>query len=493
MYVRRDCLAQVGAFDAEHFGKGYGEENDFCMRATYRGWRHLLATDTFVRHLGGTSFGAAKDPAIERALSVLDGLHPDYGPRVGAHLQEDPAFPFRRRLDVARLGGPRPTVLYVSHDRGGGTERHVLDMATRLEEEGYRALILRPDRAGHVRLERVTLRQTPNLVFAIPEEFWTLREVLRGQGVVHVHIHHTIGLAAEVLDLIRNLGVPYDWTVHDYYPICPRINLIDEGGVYCGEPAPARCNVCLERGGSPRGREGIEIRQWRRDYAAWLAGARKVFVPHRDVCERLGRYFPDIEFVERRHLESLAALARPVGARFVPGEVLRVAVIGMIGAHKGSAVLLGAARDAAARRLPIRFHVVGFTDQDAAFRSLPNVSITGRYREEEVFDRLETVRCHCAFFPSLWPETYSYVLSIALLGKLFPVAFDLGAQAERIRACGVGHLIPLTLDPAVINRELLSLTGRLAEPITELHDEMATYATLIDDYYGLSWAKVKAA
>src|SRR5262249_49761644 len=157
-------------------------------------------------------------------------------------------------------------------DRGGGTERHVVDMATRLEEEGCRALILRPDRAGHVWLERVTVRQTPNLVFALPEEFWTLREVLLGLDVVHVHVHHTLGLAAEVLDLVRSLGVPYDWTVHDYYPICPRINLIDEGGVYCGEPAASRCNLCLERNGSPCGREGIEIQQWRRQYAAWLAG-----------------------------------------------------------------------------------------------------------------------------------------------------------------------------------------------------------------------------
>ena len=40
MYIRRKALREVGAFDAERFNVGYGEENDFCLRATALGWRH---------------------------------------------------------------------------------------------------------------------------------------------------------------------------------------------------------------------------------------------------------------------------------------------------------------------------------------------------------------------------------------------------------------------------------------------------------------------
>jgi glycosyltransferase involved in cell wall biosynthesis len=492
MYIRRDCLNGVGILDAEHFGKGYGEENDFCLRAASQGWRHVLTADTFVRHLGGTSFGASKNPAVERALKVLDTLHPDYGNQVGAHLLDNPALPFRRRLDLARLGGTQPAILYITHNRGGGTERHVLDMAGRLEAEGCRALILRPVDANHVCLEQVSIKNTPNLVFAIPEEYWTLREALLDLGVEHIHIHHTIDVPPAVLDLVRSLGAPYDWTIHDYYPICQRVNLIDETRTYCGEPEASRCNVCLEKSGSPCGSEKLEIQQWRRQYGEWLAGARKVIVPHHDVAVRLGRYFPDLQFTERRHLEALTR-ARPVGARFVPGEILRVAVIGMIGVHKGSEILLGCARDAAARNLPIHFQVVGLSDRDEVLKQLPNVSITGSYREEEAFNLLESVRCHCAFFPSVWPETYCYTLSLALLGRLFPVSFDFGAPAERIRASGLGHVFPLTTSAALINRELLSLTERLAEPLPPAREEPAHYPTLLSDYYGLFWGRSQAA
>ena len=57
MYIRRKALEQVGEFDAQRFGFGYGEENDFCLRATDLGWKHRFACDVFVYHQGSVSFG----------------------------------------------------------------------------------------------------------------------------------------------------------------------------------------------------------------------------------------------------------------------------------------------------------------------------------------------------------------------------------------------------------------------------------------------------
>ena len=83
MYIRRAALADVGLFDADAFGRGYGEENDFCLRASARGWRHLLACDTFVYHEGSVSFGAGASAAAEhghgRAGGALSALRPPGG------------------------------------------------------------------------------------------------------------------------------------------------------------------------------------------------------------------------------------------------------------------------------------------------------------------------------------------------------------------------------------------------------------------------------
>src|SRR5262249_39068630 len=56
LYIRRVLIDEIGAFDPV-FGLGYGEENDYCMRATEHGFRNVLCDDTFVVHLGGSSFG----------------------------------------------------------------------------------------------------------------------------------------------------------------------------------------------------------------------------------------------------------------------------------------------------------------------------------------------------------------------------------------------------------------------------------------------------
>jgi GT2 family glycosyltransferase len=70
MYIRRGCLQETGFFDVQSFGLGYGEENDFCMRAAQNGWKHKLACDVFVYHVGSVSFGGAVSQR-QSAMRVL--------------------------------------------------------------------------------------------------------------------------------------------------------------------------------------------------------------------------------------------------------------------------------------------------------------------------------------------------------------------------------------------------------------------------------------
>ena len=46
-FMSRTARDAVGIFDEEAFGRGYGEENDFCLRAAKAGFRNVLAEDIF--------------------------------------------------------------------------------------------------------------------------------------------------------------------------------------------------------------------------------------------------------------------------------------------------------------------------------------------------------------------------------------------------------------------------------------------------------------
>ncbi|HNT38930.1 MAG TPA: methyltransferase domain-containing protein [Rubrivivax sp.] len=108
MYIRRDCLDEVGEFDAAAFGAGYGEENDFCLRASRRGWTHLHALDAFVYHAGGASFSARQQTLQAAALQTMRALHPQYEALVQAFVARDPARAARERVAQALQARERP-------------------------------------------------------------------------------------------------------------------------------------------------------------------------------------------------------------------------------------------------------------------------------------------------------------------------------------------------------------------------------------------------
>src|SRR5208282_3447722 len=92
MLVTRACLNEIGGFDVKVFGKGYGEEVDFCQRALQRGWRHLLAGDVFVFHVGEISFAASSDDRKAAAAALVRDRHPTYEAQVARWVERDPAM-----------------------------------------------------------------------------------------------------------------------------------------------------------------------------------------------------------------------------------------------------------------------------------------------------------------------------------------------------------------------------------------------------------------
>lgn len=84
MYIRREVFSRIGFFDEEAFPRGYGEENDFCMRALKAGFRHVISPYAYVFHTRSASFGAEKEKLIKSAVETVMRRHPDYVPLVKA-------------------------------------------------------------------------------------------------------------------------------------------------------------------------------------------------------------------------------------------------------------------------------------------------------------------------------------------------------------------------------------------------------------------------
>ena len=468
MYIRRDCLDAVGLFREDVFAQGYGEENDFCIRARHLGWRHVAACGVFVTHIGGQSFGAGRHRLLARNLATLNRMHPGYDQLIADHNKADPLADARRRFDIARWRSARArrkgnagSVLLITHDRGGGVQRQVEARIAALRADGLHPIVLspvlrnaEPAYAGECRVGDGSAEDYSNLRFTLPRELGSLARFLRPDRVVHAELHHLLGHDHSVLELCRHLGVPYDTYVHDYAWFCPRISLLGPDRRYCGEPEAARCEACVRDAGR-KIEEDISVASLRRRSAADLATSRRVIAPSADAAARISRHFAAIRPTVVPWEDEPPAAPRQLVAPPSNGE-RRVCLIGAIGPEKGYDVLLEAARDAAERALPLRFIVVGHTIDDDRLLATGRVFVTGEYREAEATSLIEAQCAHLAWLPSIWPETWCFALSEAWRAGLDVVAFDIGAPAERIRRSGRGILLPLGLPPAALNQAFLA-------------------------------------
>lgn len=269
MYIRRSCINDVGNFDEAAFGRGYGEENDFCQRAQQKSWKNLIAADVFVLHLGSTSFKSERAPRVKAAMAILNARYPQYQRSVQEFCQADPLLQQRRAIDTVRLKAAKRerNVLIISHDRGGGTLRHIEEDTHRFLAQGIGVFYLRPLKGhpGKVTIKHPAVVNVVNLPSYEFSDTETLALVLREFDITEIHTHGLVDFesAAPIhLDaLVKALGAKLEVNLHDYKVICPRINLVDSSGSYCGEPGTAHCNRCINA--APNDFDARDITLWR--------------------------------------------------------------------------------------------------------------------------------------------------------------------------------------------------------------------------------------
>ena len=452
LYLRRECATAVGAFDGQPLGSDCGVEIDFCLRAGSVGFRHFLAGDVYVGHEGHATFGAEAEALAARSDAALASLYPRYAAQRTAQRALAPGRAFARRADMLRLAEwPQPLVVFIAHGWGGGIRRHMNDLAS-LARGRCEVLNLEPSSDDTVKLHWARPEEEFAAYFTLPGDLPALAGVLRALGVARLHYHHVHLLPRSILELPAAAGLPYDCTLHDYYPVCPQYHLVTADGRYCGEPAAAGCAACIAQ--RPH-RWNLDITAWRAAFESFLGGAERVIAPSADVAKRINRYFP---------ARMVTVWPHPEPALPVPPPVARVVVLGSLSPEKGLRVVAACAQDAKLRALPLTFRILGSTTEPVPQSPDVPLSIFGQYDDAWLPQLLAAEKPDVIFFPAQVPETYSYTLSVALAAGVPIVASSLGALAERVAGHKQAATVRWNAPPAEWNAALLEAAGIDAPP-----------------------------
>ena len=459
MYVKADVFRRIGYFD-ESFGRGSGEENDFCERAKKAGFKIRLCDDVFVLHEAKASFGVEGHALESTHAQLLEAKQPGYHAAVARFFEENPLEPIQRelRFQINRLGkGRQSALLYLLHaspftSEARGVELHVRDL---LREVALpRAVAAYPDGGDLVlaevlegNVERPILYRLPLgkpvRLFSIEDEeiFQFVERALPLFGIGAVHVHHLLRWPLTILKAFKSAGLKVIYTSHDYYCVCPSWNLFDfETRLPCQcartSPGSAGCLPALlnEMGMVADTDLGVLRERHRAAWVELLSTIDTWVFPSIAAREVVRRHFP-LELSHTCIIEHGSDLIR-TAKRPAPRPNLRLAVVGDVANWiKGADNYVEVVRRTSG--LPVEWHFFGRTDvfgfeERVKKTGSSRVYFHGIYRRQEIVNHLAQAGIDlCVVLPKV-DETFSFVASESLAAGVPVLALDKGALPERL-------------------------------------------------------------
>ncbi|MCS7251513.1 MAG: glycosyltransferase family 4 protein [Anaerolineae bacterium] len=262
-----------------------------------------------------------------------------------------------------------------------------------------------------------------------------------------IHVQHLMGLPISLLSEARRRGIPLVITLHDYWWVCLNAQLLTNysGEICAGPRGYWNCARCmLARAGRPWLWPALPflagLAAWRNRMLRWgLDAAQRIIAPAVFVRE----WYVAQGLSERKIVTLPFGVHRPshLSPSRKEGEI-RFAYIGGLAWQKGVHVLVKAFSEVSGNAT---LWIAGDETFDPAYvaylRALasPKVRFLGRLDRAEVWDILAQV--DVVVVPSLWHETFSFLISEAFSVGLPVLASRLGALAERVRHGVDGLLI----------------------------------------------------
>lgn len=448
MAIARNWLEKVPEFDLV-FGRGYGEEVDWCQKVRQIGGRHVAAVNLFVEHRGGSSFGSAeKLNRIRENNAIVASRYPTYDAEIQAFISSDPLLTARVALAAgSAVGGDQNyTPIYIAHSLGGGAEHYLGSRISADINDGNSCLVIRVGGGQRWTLE---IHSETGVTSAGTDDFQIVATVL--SNIPRKHIIYSCGVGDrrpwEIPHNILEVTRPSDRVsilFHDFFPISPSYTLLASDGTFRGVPKLDDEDSAhhWHVGGSTT----VSLTQWRGAWGRLVERADEIVAFSNDSAEHIKEAWPDCAKKVSVNPHKASHIISRVEVE--QGTKRHIGVLGNIGFQKGAAVVrdLAAQIDRRVGDRPIDITVVGNIDPNYAPPSW--VKIFGTYEPSDLPAIAENLKITHWLIPSIWPETFSFTTHEAIATGLPVICFNLGAQADAVRAAGqCGNVLDLPSSP----------------------------------------------
>lgn len=460
MACSRNALNAVGFLDSDMYGRGFGEENDWCQSAIKAGFKNVMVENLFVFHNHGATFQSDEKVAlIEDHLKKLNKRFPNYNRDVARYCEANPLKELRSFAYAQAFLKSIPgfKTVYLTHDLGGGASTYLKrriaadlaasQCAVTIEYSVFESIFHVAIQSGDKRTQFVS----STLADALDVVCSSTDKIVVNELASYPHLGHAL---EDIAERVESHHCALEVLIHDYLMICPSINLVNANKRYCGLPGIyCDCSKCY------RNQKFYDVYEdsivaYRAKWHRLLLDAGEVVVFSESSSRLLENTFGDIgSIVLRPH--RVPSLLSNITVKKAPDDPIVIGLIGRLTEHKGSRIIKELLNEIESRDLDVSIALIGKTDDDFDIKS-DHFFEFGEYRLEDLPKLAAESGADVFFFPSVWPETFSYVCS-EIIDMGYPLAtFDLGAQQEKASGYEKGLVLSLELSPSDLCDALVS-------------------------------------
>ena len=454
MAMSRSAIDSVGVLD-EIFNKGYGEENDWCLRAMSKGYVNTLASDLFVWHKHGGSFPShEKEMLIQRNISIIHKRYPKCKRLMKQTNSNSRFLSMRFIAEILYLNScAKRSEVWFDHTWGGGTESYTFYQFEKYKDNTL-FIRVQNDRSKEFTVSYYYKACFNILILKSIEELNLLLDQLSFQSIIINNLagyNSPLNVLKEIEKIKNRSGATVSFRAHDFQTICPNIVMLDSDNVFCNSQNLDACALCYSK--SRRTMLKVnDVDDWHRgwDYLFTNVVDEAIFFSN-STKNIFSRLYPSINSRAIVSPHTMTALRR---VEHKAHRGINIAVVGGMSKHKGAlilyemGVLLGDYDD-------VSIYIVGAIKRKYA----SNMKVLGRYERADLPKIMEDHNIDLVFIPSIWPETFSYTTSEAILMDMPVACFDLGAPAERVGAYNKGLVIS-ELNAKVALREIVEFVHK---------------------------------
>jgi GT2 family glycosyltransferase len=447
MGIKSKYVHQIG-FLNEEFGKGYGEENDWCMRASNAGLYHGVVNNLYIYHKSGSSFlKKEKELLLKKNHQLLIKKYPTYEILIRDFINTRQISALKSLVEF-KIDKNKKNILIIDHDIGGGANHYRGELIQNLLVKN-KQIILFTDNAMNGLMQITFYSKKHKLVtrldnFNFFKNFFNLfaiDEIIYNNAVNH---RDPLRLIKDILDLKKEFKFKITTLIHDFYPLCPSYTLIDKDGKYCGVPKSiVKCKSCINKLNPTFSgilNENKNILEWRASWGSFIKSSDNVICFSNSSKEILLKAYPFI----KNSIKVIPHLVKwkPIKVPLVYSSNLHIGIVGAINYAKGASVLNEILNYIEKNQLQIKVTLLG---EISPYFYNPKLKILGKYEKNELPNLIVKNKINMILMPSIWPETFSYVVSEIIKMDLPLVSFGLGAQGEKVKGYKKGLILPLTL------------------------------------------------